>query len=75
MKKFEENMAGLESLVAKMEEGEMPLSDALKAFEEGSMLLKACQKQLAEAELKVEKIVASQGGGVSAEPFNPAEEE
>ena len=33
--------------------------DSIKSFEEGVMLVKECQKQLSEAELKVEKLLDS----------------
>lgn len=60
--KFEDAMAELEGLVSSLEKGDMPLDDALKAFEKGTKLVKNCQKQLKDAELRVEKVLTDEGG-------------
>ena len=56
---FESSLKKLEKIVAKLEEGNIDLDDSIKPFEEGVMLVKECQKQLSEAELKVEKLLDS----------------
>ena len=56
---FESSLKKLEKIVAKLEEGNIDLDDSIKSFEEGVMLFKECQKQLSEAELKVEKLLDS----------------
>ena len=56
---FESSLKKLEKIVAKLEEGNIDLDDSIKSFEEGVMLVNECQKQLSEAELKVEKILDS----------------
>lgn len=61
---FEQNMGQLEKLVARMEQGEVPLDEALKAFEQGMKLVAVCKEQLAQAELKVEKVMNTQGDTV-----------
>jgi exodeoxyribonuclease VII small subunit len=71
--KFEEALQKLEAIVAKMEEGDLPLEEALKAFEEGVKLAKFCTGKLDEAERKVEKLIRDQGGRIQTTPF--AEEE
>ena len=58
---FEQSMGQLEKLVAKLEQGEVPLDEALKAFEQGMKLVEVCKEQLAQAELKVEKVMNAQG--------------
>ena len=50
---FESSMQELESIVNKMEQGELPLEDALKQFERGIQLIRQSQKTLQEAEQKV----------------------
>jgi exodeoxyribonuclease VII small subunit len=52
---FEAAVAELESLVAKMEDGALPLEASLAAYARGATLLKYAQGQLesAEAKLKV----------------------
>ena len=56
---FESSLKKLEKIVAKLEEGNIDLDDSIKSFEEGVMLVKEYQKQLSEAELKVEKLLDS----------------
>lgn len=64
---FEQAMQRLEAIVGRLEQGELPLDQALSAFEEGVGLVKRCQKQLADAELRVEKILADTSGNLSTE--------
>ena len=68
--KFEEALQKLEALVAKMEEGDLPLEEALKAFEEGVRLAKFCTGKLDEAERKVEKLIRDQAGKIQTTPFS-----
>ena len=58
---FEQLMKQLEQLVGKLEQGEVPLDEALQAFEQGMKLVAVCKEQLAQAELKVEKVMNAQG--------------
>lgn len=60
-KTFEQHMGELEKLVQKLEQGEVPLDEALKAFEQGMKLVAASKAQLAQAELKVEQVMNAQG--------------
>lgn len=67
---FEKALEELEKLVAVMEEGDLSLEESLKHFERGIALTRACQKALAEAEQKVELLVANQGQEELV-PFKP----
>ena len=58
---FEEALKELESIVEKLERGEVSLDDAVAAYERGAMLKKLCQDRLDEARLKVDKIRAQKG--------------
>ncbi len=51
---FEEALLELETLVERMEQGQLPLEEALKTFERGIQLSRVCQKALQEAEQKVQ---------------------
>ena len=42
---FEQAVVELEGIITKLEEGRMPLEDAVKAFERGSELKKICEKK------------------------------
>ncbi len=58
---FEESLAELEQLVERMEQGNLPLEDALKLFERGVQLTRTCQKALKEAEQKVQILLEENG--------------
>ena len=68
--KFEQALQKLEAIVAQMEEGDLPLEEALKAFEEGVRLAKFCTGKLDEAERKVEKLIRDQAGKIQTAPFS-----
>ena len=53
---FESAMVQLETLVSKMESGDLSLEESLKAFEKGVNLTRFCQDQLQKAELKVQEL-------------------
>tara|TARA_B100000676_G_C17460005_1_gene523304 strand:+ start:250 stop:498 length:249 start_codon:yes stop_codon:yes gene_type:complete len=55
---FEAALSELESLVEKMESGELSLEESLKSFEKGIVLTRLCQKALSEAEQKVEILMS-----------------
>ena len=50
---LETNLKELESIVSKMEQGDMALEDSIKSYEKGMLLLKLCQGSLKEIEQKV----------------------
>lgn len=58
---LEKALTQLETLVDKMESGELSLEESLKAFEEGVKLTRACQTKLNEAEQKVQILLEEQG--------------
>ena len=66
---FEQSLAELESLVERMESGEMSLEDSLKAFEQGIKYTRDCQNALAKAEQKVQ-LLLQKNGQMEAQPFN-----
>ena len=72
MPSFEESLKKLESIVDKLEKGDLSLEDSLKLFEEGVGLSAACKKELEEAEGKVQVLIKQRDGSMKAEPF-PAE--
>jgi len=54
---FEDSLAKLEGIVDALEDSDVSLEESVKKFEEGIKLVKDCQKQLQEAELKVNKLM------------------
>ena len=59
---FEQKMARLEEIVAKLEKGEAQLSDSLALFEEGTRLVAACRTELDQAEQQVVKLMKGEDG-------------
>jgi exodeoxyribonuclease VII small subunit len=50
---YESALAELESIVARMEGGQLPLEDSLAAYQRGAELLKFCQSRLTDAQQKI----------------------
>jgi len=53
-KTFEAALAELETIVATMEGGQLPLADALAAYKRGAELLQYCQAALKDAQQQVQ---------------------
>jgi exodeoxyribonuclease VII small subunit len=68
---FEESLANLETIVKKLESGEVPLDDAIKEFNKAMELAKVCDAKLKKAEASITKIVKDDG---SLEDFKLEEE-
>jgi len=71
---FEQSLLELEALVAKLEQGDVPLEDALKTFERGVALTRQCQTALRTAQQKVEVLLA-RNGEETIEPFADPDDE
>ena len=69
MASFEAGLKRLEQIVKQLENGDLALDAALKLFEEGIELSRQCQKQLEEAENKVEILIKKADGKLVARPF------
>lgn len=63
---FDQALQELEEIVAKLEQGDVPLEEALDQFQEGIKLSRYCKKTLQEAESTMTKIVSEDG---TEEPF------
>jgi exodeoxyribonuclease VII small subunit len=68
---FERSLARLEEVVRRLESPQLSLDEAMNLFEEGVALSRECQKQLEEAEGKVEILLKKADGKLVAEPFEP----
>lgn len=68
---FEEALEELEHIVRRLEEGKVPLEEAIQAYERGASLRQHCEGRLAEAKMRVDKISApsSEDGSPTLEPF------
>ena len=65
---FEKALAELESLVERLERGDVPLDEALRTFERGVALTRHCQACLQAAQQKVE-ILLKRSGQPELQPF------
>lgn len=59
--KYEDALAKLEEIVARMSQGDLPLDEMLKSFEEGIRLARLCTKKLDEAERRVQLLLREDG--------------
>jgi len=68
--RFEDGMAALEVLVARLESGELSLEDALRAFEDGVALVRSLNERLTAAEQRVELLVRGADGRLRLQPVD-----
>ena len=66
---FEAALAELESIVQKLEQGELSLEESLKQFERGVVLTRSCQKALRQAEQKIRVLARTGDGEVVEQDF------
>jgi exodeoxyribonuclease VII small subunit len=72
-KTFENAISQLESIVSRLEDGDLPLEESLKLFEEGIKLSRFCNQKLNEAQKKVEVLLRTNEGKLEPHPFEPEE--
>ncbi|HDQ04403.1 MAG TPA: exodeoxyribonuclease VII small subunit [Deltaproteobacteria bacterium] len=63
--KFEDALEKLENIVRRMEEGDMPLEEAMKSFEEGIKLIRYCSSKLEETQRRVEMLLGKEDSLIS----------
>jgi exodeoxyribonuclease VII small subunit len=66
---FEQALKELETIVRKLEAGQGELESAIADYARGTALKEHCQKRLAGAKMKVDKIVQN-GDSIAAVPFD-----
>ena len=66
---LEQMLARLEGIVERLEGGELSLDESLALYEEGVRTLGACHGTLGAAEKKIEVLVESASGVLSARPM------
>lgn len=70
---FEEAMSKLETIVGRLEQGNVPLEESLASFEDGVGLLRALHGRLGEVEKRVEVLVRDAGGVLRQEDLEVEE--
>ncbi|UTR09475.1 exodeoxyribonuclease VII small subunit [Evansella sp. LMS18] len=68
---FEEAMEQLETVVNKLEEGDVPLEEAIRMFEEGMKLSKFCHERLQNVEKQMTQVLTEDG---ELKPFSVSED-
>lgn len=68
---FEGALAELETIVSKLERGDVGLEQSIEIYARGSDLKNHCQEKLKSAQSKIEKIqLSSNGQPTGSEPFD-----
>jgi len=67
---YETAVAELESLVERLEQGDISLEESLKLYESGVLLTRDCQEALQNAEQKVQMLL-QQSGQTNLVDFDP----
>jgi exodeoxyribonuclease VII small subunit len=65
---FEDALAELESIVRRLEGGQVKLDEAIQSYERGAQLKRHCEQKLNEAQQRVDRIVIGPEGAVTVEP-------
>jgi exodeoxyribonuclease VII small subunit len=70
---FEKALAELESIVQRLEKGDVPLEESVAIYERGEILKRRCEELLRQAEARVEKITLDAAGKpTGTEPLDVA---
>jgi exodeoxyribonuclease VII small subunit len=72
--RFEDGLAELEAMVAKLESGELTLEDSLAAFERGVGLVKVLNERLGAVEQRIEVLTRDGSGTLRTRPFEAESE-
>ena len=67
---FEKALEELETIVKRLERGDVPLEDSIAIYERGEALKQRCEALLRQAEERVEKIRSADGKAIGTEPFD-----
>jgi exodeoxyribonuclease VII small subunit len=68
---FEKALAELESIVQRLEKGDVALEESIQIYERGEALKRRCETLLREAEARVEKITRDAAGDATGtEPLD-----
>ena len=73
-KSFEEALQELEGIINRLEQGDLPLEEALQFFEDGVKLSRYCHTKLDEAQKRVEILLKDERGKMTEQPFEPSKD-
>ena len=69
MATFEDRLKSLETVVERLERGDLTLDESVRLFEEGVKLSDACKVELEKAEGRIQVLVQGQGKGMQVAEF------
>lgn len=72
---FEEALKTLEETVARLEQGQLPLNEALACFESGVKSAARCRELLGEVTTRVDVLLKEAGGALRTAPFAGLDDE
>jgi exodeoxyribonuclease VII small subunit len=64
---FERKLTDLESVVERLEQGDLSLEESVRLFEEGMKLSESCKRELEAAEGRIQVLVEQGGGKMAAQ--------
>lgn len=68
---FEDALKRLESIVAQLESGDVPLEKSIELYQQGDALRAQCEERLKSAQARIEKIsLGSDGKPAGVQPFD-----
>ena len=71
---FEEHLTQLETVVERLERGDLTLDESVRLFEEWMKLSQACKAELEQAEGRIQVLVAGKGGAMQTAELETDEE-
>jgi exodeoxyribonuclease VII small subunit len=72
---FEEHLKQLETVVERLERGDLTLDESVRLFEQGMKLSTACKQELEQAEGRIQVLVDAKGGKMQVAELELEEEE
>jgi len=70
---FETALGELETIVRKLENGDLDLEESLKLFEKGVKLSRECRERLTRAERRIEVLMKDGNGNLGLQELQPDE--
>jgi exodeoxyribonuclease VII small subunit len=70
MADFEVHLTALESVVERLERGDLSLEESMRLFEEGMKLSSACKQELEAAEGKIQILIEQRNGAMKVANFD-----
>lgn len=67
---FEDALAALETIVQKLEKGQVPLEESIEIYTRGTYLRQHCEAKLKDAEARIRKITVTANGELGTQALD-----